>query len=87
MRRHSRWVLALAAACLVAANACETVPVTGRSQLQLVSPAQEAQMGAEALADAVGQRDPHQRDRAPVGTLARIGGGSSRPDLHGEGRL
>ena len=27
---------------------CETVPITGRSQLQLISPAQESEMGAEA---------------------------------------
>jgi predicted Zn-dependent protease len=30
---------------------CETVPITGRSQLQLVSTAQEAQMGTEAYKD------------------------------------
>lgn len=41
------------AACLVAplsllAAACQTVPYTGRSQLQLLSPAQEDQMGVQA---------------------------------------
>ncbi len=33
--------------------ACETVPVTGRSQLQLISPAEESQMGAQAFQDIV----------------------------------
>ncbi len=42
------FVLALAVALT---SGCESVPVTGRSQLQFVSPAQEAQMGAEAYKD------------------------------------
>ena len=30
-------------------SACETVPITGRSQLQFMSPEQESQMGSEAF--------------------------------------
>jgi predicted Zn-dependent protease len=37
---------------------CETVPYTGRHQLQLVSPDQEAQMGAQAYQDIVGKATP-----------------------------
>lgn len=46
--RSFRWrqAIALVAAGVVAA--CETVPYTGRSQLQLMSLAQESQMGARA---------------------------------------
>ena len=48
--REIRWPSLLCLAALVAAVAggCETVPITGRSQLQLVSGEQEVQMGAEA---------------------------------------
>jgi predicted Zn-dependent protease len=47
----SRRVPALVGAFLAAgvAAACETVPYTGRSQLQLTSPAQESEMGAQAF--------------------------------------
>jgi metalloendopeptidase OMA1, mitochondrial len=48
--RRSRWSPALAVALLAAGivAACETVPYTGRSQLQLMSPQQESQLGAQA---------------------------------------
>lgn len=47
--RRPTWLPALALALLAAiVPACETVPITGRSQLQLVSAAQEVQMGAQA---------------------------------------
>jgi predicted Zn-dependent protease len=48
--RSFRWHPALAVA-LVAAGvvmACETVPYTGRSQLQFMSPQQESELGAQA---------------------------------------
>ncbi|HXA95350.1 MAG TPA: M48 family metallopeptidase, partial [Candidatus Dormibacteraeota bacterium] len=34
---------------------CETVPYTGRSQIQLVSPAEEAQMGIQSYQQIVGK--------------------------------
>src|SRR6266568_7145326 len=46
-RRHAAVSGALAAAAIAAS--CETVPYTGRSQLQLMSPAQESQMGVQAF--------------------------------------
>lgn len=59
MRRLPRWfaltvsTLALASAALF--GGCESVPVTGRSQLQLVSAAQEVQMGDEAYKEILGK--------------------------------
>src|SRR5438445_11971027 len=47
---HGRWTsrgLFFALAALVMVAACETVPYTGRSQLQLISAEQETQMGAQ----------------------------------------
>jgi metalloendopeptidase OMA1, mitochondrial len=46
-RRHAVVSGALAAAVIAAS--CETVPYTGRSQLQIMSPAQESQMGVQAF--------------------------------------
>ena len=45
-------LLSLVSVVVIAAVAgCETVPITGRSQLNMVSPAQEVQMGTEAYAE------------------------------------
>jgi predicted Zn-dependent protease len=48
--RSFRWhpVLAVALVAAGAVTACETVPYTGRSQLQLISPQQESELGAQA---------------------------------------
>lgn len=48
--RSFRWLPALAMALVAAAvvTACETVPYTGRSQLQFMSPHQESELGAQA---------------------------------------
>jgi predicted Zn-dependent protease len=48
---RSRWYVVLGAAALAAGIvvACETVPYTGRSQLQFMSPEQESQMGVQAF--------------------------------------
>jgi metalloendopeptidase OMA1, mitochondrial len=48
---RSRWYPALAVPLLVAGivAGCETVPYTGRSQLQFISPQQESQLGAQAF--------------------------------------
>src|SRR5262245_60892486 len=64
--------------------ACQSVPITGRSQLQLVSPAQETEMGAEAYKQILGKAklstDPAVNDLVTrVGT--RIAAASGRSDL------
>jgi predicted Zn-dependent protease len=45
----STWVFVLAVG--VTLGGCETVPITGRSQLNLISPSQEIAMGAQAYQD------------------------------------
>ena len=84
--REIRWSSLLCLAALVAAVAggCETVPITGRSQLQLVSGEQEVQMGAEAykeiLAKAKISADPAANALVTrVGT--RIAAATGRSDL------
>jgi len=81
--REIRWSSLLCLAALVAGG-CETVPITGRSQLQLVSGAQEVQMGAEAykeiLAKAKISTDPAANALVTrVGT--RIAAATGRSDL------
>ena len=46
-------VFTMVAALVIAA--CETVPYTGRSQLQLISPQQESEMGVQAFQQIVGK--------------------------------
>jgi len=63
------------AAMLLAAGilaACETVPYTGRSQLQLISPQQESQMGAQAFQDIVGKAKL-SNDGAASEMVTRVG--------------
>jgi len=81
--REIRWSSLLCLAALVAGG-CETVPITGRSQLQLVSGEQEVQMGAEAykeiLAKAKISADPAANALVTrVGT--RIAAATGRSDL------
>jgi len=81
--REIRWSALLCLAALVAGG-CETVPITGRSQLQLVSGEQEVQMGAEAykeiLAKAKISADPAANALVTrVGT--RIAAATGRSDL------
>ena len=46
----------LLGALALAPAGCETVPYTGRSQLQLVSADQEAKLGAQSYQEIVGKR-------------------------------
>src|SRR5882724_10790201 len=84
--RDVGWPSLLCPVVLVAAvtGGCESVPITGRSQLQLVSGAQEVQMGAEAykeiLAKAKVSTDPVANGLVTrVGT--RIAAATGRSDL------
>jgi predicted Zn-dependent protease len=74
----------LAVLACVAIAACQTVPITGRSQLLLLSEADEMQMGLQAYREVVQKSklstDPVTNDMVKrVGT--RIAAATGRPDL------
>lgn len=52
--------------------ACETVPYTGRSQIQLMSPQQESQMGVQAFQEIVGKAKL-SHDAAATEMVTRVG--------------
>jgi predicted Zn-dependent protease len=70
--------------------ACETVPYTGRSQLQLISPEQETQMGAQAFQEIVGKAKL-SNDVAASEMVTRVGKriavASGHPEYQWEYRL
>src|SRR6266542_1124869 len=83
------------AACLIMALAllatgCETVPYTGRSQLQLLSPSQESEMGVQAYQQILGQSHA-SADTAATGMITRVGSRiaavTGRPEYKWEYRL
>ncbi|HEU5395181.1 MAG TPA: M48 family metallopeptidase, partial [Candidatus Methylomirabilis sp.] len=73
-RSDWRWRGPLAAASLLAAlgAACATAPLTQRSQLILVSPAYEAQLGVQAF-EAVSKKGKRSRDPALTAAVERVG--------------
>lgn len=71
--REFPWYSAVAAILAVGVlAACETVPYTGRSQLQLMSPQQESQMGAQAYQEIVG-KTKLSTDAVASEMVARVG--------------
>jgi predicted Zn-dependent protease len=82
-------LLAMLMVVLVAA-ACETVPYTGRSQLQLMSPQQENEMGAQAFQQIVGKAKL-SHDATASDMVARVGkriaAVSGHPEYQWEYRL
>jgi predicted Zn-dependent protease len=67
-----RFGLAVAVLVPVMLAACETVPITGRSQLQLVSSAEEVQMGTEAYQEILAKAKV-STDPAPNALVKRVG--------------
>ncbi len=63
------WLSTLASQLLVA---CQTVPITGRSQLQLLPESEEMRMGVQAYQDIVGKSRISQ-DPAPNDLVTRVG--------------
>jgi len=90
--RSFPWCSTLAATILAAGvlAACETVPYTGRSQLQLMSPQQESQMGAQAYKEIVGKAKL-STDAAASEMVTRVGkriaAASGHPEYQWEYRL
>ena len=72
--RDVGWPSLLCLVVLIAAvtGGCESVPITGRSQLQLVSGAQEVQMGAEAYKEILAKAKV-STDPVANGLVTRVG--------------
>jgi metalloendopeptidase OMA1, mitochondrial len=72
--RDLQWSRLLCVAALIAAlvGGCETVPITGRSQMQLVSTTEEAQMGAEAYKEIL-SKAKISNDPAANALVQRVG--------------
>jgi len=64
--------LAVIAALALAVAACETAPVTGRSQLMLVSAGDEAKMGGDAYREII-KKSRLSSDAAATETVRRVG--------------
>src|SRR5215510_2490970 len=82
----------MAATFLVALSlvACETVPYTGRSQLQLISPQEEGQMGAQAYQQILGKAkvsDDGAANEMVTRVGKRIAAVSGHPEYQWEYRL
>jgi Putative Zn-dependent protease, contains TPR repeats len=91
MRNFPSWssIAAVMLAAIVPA-ACETVPYTGRSQLQLISPQQENEMGVQAFQQIVGKAKL-SNDATANEMVTRVGkriaGVTGLPDAQWEYRL
>lgn len=66
-----RWLVAVAVLALILTG-CNTVPVTGRSQLNFMSPAQEAQLGLSAFEETKKQV-PVSKDAQVTAMVQRVG--------------
>jgi len=88
MRNFPSWssIAAVMLAAIVPA-ACETVPYTGRSQLQLISPQQENEMGVQAFQQIVGKAKLSTANEMVTRVGKRIAGVTGLPDAQWEYRL
>ena len=69
--RRTAWKLALACVCLASA-ACTTVPETGRTQFNLMSPEEEMRLGFTSFQQ-LKQNTPLSRDAAAADAVRRVG--------------
>ncbi len=67
-----RWLVFLSAVLLLAATACQTVPITGRSQLLLLPEGAELQMGYQAYTDVL-KKSRISPDPLATAQLRRVG--------------
>ncbi|VBB47484.1 putative Zn-dependent protease [uncultured Desulfatiglans sp.] len=81
---RNQWIFVLLAVCLLILPACAIDPVTGRTQLMLVSEEQEIQMGRQsdqAVSREYGLYDNTALTAYVAGIGQRLGGLSHRPHL------
>src|SRR5512144_3288974 len=72
VRRRHRSLILLLIALTLAPLGCETVPYTGRRQLQLVSADEEAQMGVQSYKEITGKA-PLSTDGQTNAMVQRVG--------------
>ena len=66
------WSAAILACCLLVLTGCQTVPITGRQSLDLVSDDQEMQLGISSF-DQLKRETPISRDPAVNAMVKRVG--------------
>lgn len=90
MKSSHRWLLAGSCALALLAAACQTVPLTGRHQLLLISPQEEKSLGEEAYKKTLKESKLSQ-DQAATDMVRRVGQriakAADRPDFEWEFNL
>lgn len=90
MNTSHRWLLAAGSALAMLAVACQTVPVTGRHQLMLISPEQELGLGEEAYKKTL-KESKLSEDQTQTAMVRRVGEriarAANRPDFNWEFNL
>jgi predicted Zn-dependent protease len=90
MNASHRWLLAAGSALAMLAVACQTVPLTGRHQLMLISPEQELGLGEEAYKKTL-KESKLSEDQAETAMVRRVGEriarAANRPDFKWEFNL
>ena len=69
--RRALWTLLVVTVAAVVA--CETVPITGRSQLQLISPSEEMKLGVQSYQEIL-KKSKLSTDAAATAMVRRVGG-------------
>ena len=90
MTHLHRWMLAAGSALALLAAACQTVPVTGRQQIILISPGEELSLGEAAYKKTLTSSKLSQ-DQAAADMVRRVGqriaAAANRPDYQWEFNL
>ncbi|MEW6681931.1 MAG: M48 family metallopeptidase [Nitrospirota bacterium] len=90
MKTSHRWLLAASSALAMLVVACQTVPLTGRQQLILISTEEELSLGAEAYKKTLKESKLSQ-DQAATAMVRRVGERiakvANRPDFTWEFNL
>lgn len=90
MTHLHRWTLAVGSALALLAAACQTVPLTGRHQIMLISPGEELNLGEAAYKKTL-KSSKLSQDQAETDMVRRVGeriaAAANRPDYRWEFNL
>src|SRR3989338_8828378 len=90
MTHLHRWTLTVGSALALLAAACQTVPLTGRHQIMLISPGEELSLGEAAYKKTLTSAKLSQ-DQAAAEMVRRVGqriaAAANRPDYQWEFNL